>query len=287
MKQIALVALISTLLFSCAKQQPQVSWLKIDKWDLVANPDAQNDQGELSHNLSEVFITMDGKFLGAFELPAKIPIIAEGTHDFILIPGIINNLESHKKKRYPFVEQYKKPITLFLNDTVSIAPTTRYYSSLNFLIEDFESPSMQIDVAEQSTATIGRNDDPEILKWGDKYGQVILNNQDSIIAFMTSFETVLPKLGSEVYLEFDYMNTNSMLISTISYGNGNYYEDDFVVVRPQKEGKAVWKHAYLDLKENVSYRQTTPINEVQFKLLLDDKEASKYLYIDNIKLIYP
>jgi len=287
MKHIFTYSLLTLFLFSCAKNQPTVSWLRIDKWDLVSNPDAQNSQGEMSHNLSQVFLNMDGKSLGVYELPANIPIIGEGVHEMTIIPGVLNNEIGKTKKRYPFLEHYKANITLIKDDTVSITPKTRYYSSIKFLIEDFESPSMQIEVSNESTATIGRNDDPNILKWGNKYGEILLNDNDSLISFVTTFNTVLPKLGTEVYLEFDFMNTNSLLTSTFSYGNGNQHIDPYVIITPQKEGSAVWKHAYIDLKENISYRQSTPINEVQFTLLLDELGTSKYFYIDNIKLVYP
>lgn len=287
MKHLFIYTLLIVFLFSCAKDQPEVAWLKIDKWNLVSNPDAQTPQGELSHNLSQVFVNMDGRSLGMYELPAKIPIIGDGVHEFVIIPGIINNGISRTKKRYPFLEQYKGTITLKKNDTVSFTPHTRYYSSTKFLIEDFESPSMQLDVSTESSATLGRNNDPNILKWGNKYGEILLTDSDSLIAFVTNFQTVLPKLGTEVYLEFDFMNTNSLLTSTIAYGNGDFHIDPYVIIAPQKEGEAVWKHAYIDLKENVSYYQTTPINEVQFTLLLDEMGTSKYFYIDNIKLIYP
>src|SRR5690554_7194653 len=77
MKHIFTYTIVALLFFSCAKDQPEVAWLKIDQWDLVANPDAENPQGELSHNLNQVFVNMDGKSLGMYELPAKIPIIGE------------------------------------------------------------------------------------------------------------------------------------------------------------------------------------------------------------------
>lgn len=288
MKRHFLLLLLLPLLFACVKENPKVAWLKIDKWDLLANPDANMPQGELTSDFTQVFLNMDGKSLGIFELPAKVPIIAdEGTHDFVMQVGIINNGISNTKKMYPFVENFKKKITLKQNDTVSVTPTTQYYPSIHFLIEDFESPSMQLDVSTESSATLGRNDDPSILKWGNKYGEILLNNTDSLISIVTTFGTALPKSGSEVYLEFDYMNTNSMLTGVISYGNGNFYIDPFVQINPQEEGKAVWKHIYLDLKEIISYRYDTPLNEAQFTFALDKKGSNKYFYIDNIKLIYP
>lgn len=288
MKQITLLFLLA-FLFSCAKEQPKAAWLKIDHWDFVENPDAVNNQGELSHNFTQVFVNMDGEFIGSFELPAKIPIIAEnGDHDFVILPGVISNDGMMAlKTRYPFAEQYQGTINLIQDDTVSVIPTTRYFSNLNFLLEDFESPSMQLDVAEESLATLGRDNDPEFLQWGNRYGKVELNEIDSIITFMTTFETVLPKLATKVYLEFDYLNTNSMLTSIVSHGNGQFYDDPFLIAAPQEEGKAKWKHAYYNLEKVVSFRQTVPINEAQFQLILDDELTSSYIYIDNIKIIYP
>jgi hypothetical protein len=287
MKRISILFILSLVILSCKKDQPEVAWLKIDKWILNSNPNAEIPQGEMSHDLSQVFVNMDGKSLGVYQLPAKIPIIGDGTHDFVILPGVINNGISATKKRYPFVEPYKGSITLVKNDTVSFTPTTQYYSSVKFLIEDFESPSMQMDVATESTATLGRNNDPAFLKWGNKYGEIILSDSASNISIATTFGTVLPKLGAEVYLEFDYINTNSMLTNVVSVGNGDYYEDPYILINSQLKDKAVWKHVYLDLKEIVSYRQTTPINEASFKFVLDPGFNSSYFIIDNIKLVYP
>ena len=287
MKHTIILVFLTFILFSCSKDQPEVSWLKIDKWVLTENPNSENFTGELTHALTQVFVNMDGVSLGVFELPAKIPIIGEGEHDFIILPGVINNGISETKKRYPFMEQYEGTIELLKNDTVYLTPTTQYYNSINFLNEDFESPSMQLEVSTESTATIGRNNDPSILQWGNRYGEVLLTDSASSISFVTTFGTVLPKLATEVYLEFDYMNSNSLLTSVLSYGNGEYYTDPYILINPQDASTAEWKHIYLDLKEIVSYRQTVPINEAGFQLALDDGSTSTFFYIDNIKLVYP
>lgn len=275
------------MLFSCAKKQPEVSWLKIDKWVLEENPDAVMPQGELTHNLSQIFVSMGGEVIGVFELPAKIPIIGDGKQEFVLQPGIIVNGISETKLRYPFAENVTVKLDLIKNDTISYTPTTKYYSTLNFLIEDFESPSMQIDVNENSLGTVGRNNDPEILQWGNRYGEIILTDVDSLVMFVTNFGKSLPKFGTNVFMEFDYMNTNSALTSVVSYGNGAYHVDPFVLITPQKKNKAEWKHFYLDLKENISALQNVPFNEVQMAFLKDELGEDSYFYIDNIKIIYP
>lgn len=281
------IVLLSTLL-SCAKEQPKVAWLKLDKWDLIENEDALYDQGELSHDLSQVFISVDGRSIGGYELPCKIPIVAStGDHELVLTPAIIINGIAKTKERYPFAKNQEVTIHLVQGDTVSFTPTTQYYNSTQFLIEDFESPSMQIEVSDESVGTVGRNDDPEILQWGNKYGEIILTDEDSLVLFVTNFGKQLPKYGTNVYLEFDYMNVNSALISTVSYGNGNFFIDHYLQVNPNLPEEAKWKHMYVDLTENISYRQNTPYNEVQFTLLKDYVGASRYFYLDNIKIIYP
>src|SRR5699024_1170112 len=111
---------------------------------------------------------------------------------------------------------------------------------------------------------------PDILEWGNRYGAVELNDTDSMLVFATNFGESFPKGGADVYLEFDYYNTNSMLISTLSFGGGNFYTDPYFIVTPQKEEKAKWKHMYINLTENVSYRFNSPSNEIQFSLVIEE-----------------
>jgi hypothetical protein len=275
---------IALLLLGCAKEQPEVAWLKLEPWILQENSNATADQGEMSHDISQAFVNMDGEILGAFELPAKIPVIGDGEHDFIIIPGIINNGISATKRRYPFMEQFEQRITLKKNDTVSVTPTTRYFSDLTFLIEDFESPAIQFEYANQSTVQFTREDDPEILQWGGYYGSIVLNEVDTLFSARTTFGEVLPKQGAEVYLEMDYLNTNSMLTGVLSFGNGTFFEDPNIQLNPQENPE--WKHIYIELKELISFRTQSPFAEMNFTSVLDKTGSDQYVLLDNIKVIY-
>jgi hypothetical protein len=208
--------LIFLLLFSCAKEQPKVSWLRIESFVLEENIFAEHDQGELTHALTEAFVNMDGKYLGAFQLPIKIPIIGEGEHEIVIIPGVINNGISATKRRYPFVELFTTNVNLILNDTISITPRTRYYKQTRFLIEDFESAILKIETDGASQVTLVKGNDPDVLQWGNSYGEILLNSTDSVFIGYTNFLQNLPKQGAEVYLEMDYMNSNSMVTSVLS-----------------------------------------------------------------------
>lgn len=280
--------ILPALVFSCAKKQPATTWLKIGKWVLQSNPDAQFPEGELTQDIDQVFVSMDGKSLGTYQVPVKIPIVANsGKHDFVFVAGITENGINATKNRYPLVKNYSTSIQLVQNDTASVTPKTSYYANMKFLIEDFESPSLHLEVGNGSTATITRENDPSILKWGNYYGSVELNQQDTLLSVATTFGESFPKQATPVYMELDYINTNSVLTSLISFGNGTYYTDPYIQINPQIPADAKWKHMYINLTEDVSYRVTSPQNEVQFTFLFDKGKLSSYFYIDNIKIIYP
>lgn len=276
--------LIPFFVINCVKEQQKVSWLKIEKWELLENINANNDQGELTHNFNQVFLNMDGKVIGAFELPAKVPILAQGEHNFVLLPGIVNNGINATKRRYPFVEAYTTDFTLILEDTVTMSPKTMYFDGINFLIEDFESPALSIENDESGNCPLYRDNDPEILKWGNYFGRADLNDQDSLLIAFTTFQQSLPKQNSEVYLEFDYMISNPLITSVISYNSVSFHEDVHVQVNPPKEPE--WRKIYIDLKEIISFRSQATVNEQVFTAILDKPGSEKFIYLDNIKVVF-
>lgn len=284
MKLLYVSLLFMGLFLGCAKEQPAVAWVKLEPWILQSNPDAQNDEGYLTHDISQAFVNINGKIIGAFELPAKFPVIGEGTQEIIIIPGIKDNGISATKTRYPFMEQFEEMITLVVGDTITVTPKTRYFENLNFLIEDFETPSIQFDYAGESDMQITRENDPAILQYGGYYGSIVLNNTDSLFSGVTTFGEVLPKQGAEIYLELDYMNSNSVLTSVISYGNGTYHEDPNIQLNPQENPE--WKHIYINLKEIISFRTNSPFADVSFTAILDEIDTEQFVYLDNIKVIY-
>jgi hypothetical protein len=279
------ILFIIPFLFTCAKKQPEVSWLIIEPWELVANPEVgPNDHGALTQNITDAFVNMDGQLLGAFSLPAKIPVIGEGQHDFIILPGVKNNGISATKKRYPFLQQYAATFNLVKHDTVHMIPKTMYFKELIFKIEDFEDATINFETSNESTASITKGDDPQYLQWGNSYGEILLDDSNSLLSIVSEFVGSMPKQGAEVYLEFDFLNTNSALTSVISYGNGNFWDDPYIQLNPQEN--PVWKHIYIDLKEIVSTRSTSPFNEVSFIVQLDQAGTNKFVLLDNIKIIH-
>lgn len=275
---------IPFLFINCNKPQPEVSWVIIEKFELLENPNASNEQGEMTHNVNQGFVSMGGRYIGTFELPIKIPIIAEGNQSFTIIPGVIRNGINATKTRYPFMQNFSADIELKLNDTVILQPTTMYSNNVTFLIEDFENPAINIETDEVSKAQLVRSDDPTVEKWGNFFGRIDLNDEDSLYIGYTIFGQSLPAFGADVYLEMDYMNTNSLLTSVISFGPNMFEDDIHIQLNPRSTPE--WRHIYIDLKEIISARQNASVNEMGFSAVLDQLGTEKYIYLDNIKIVF-
>lgn len=278
-------SLFLLFLVSCVKNNPDPAWLEISAWTLTENLDIE--EGELSHNFTDVYVYVDDKIVGIFEVPVKLPILKEGSHKITLYPVIRNNGISATKKIYPFCEPQVVYVNLVKNQTTSIQATTRYDDQSVFWIEDFENSTFQIDDSDpNSTGTLTKENDPTILKYGNFYGDIYVNSADSIWFGKTTPVMSLPKSGAEVYLEIDYMNTNTLLTGVNAITGSEVKDNPNIQLNAQDASDLKWKKIYIELKEIVSASVNATGFEHYFKSILDANLTEGHVYIDNIKIVY-
>ena len=286
MKKILFFTIITFLLGGCVKNEPAPVWLEIDKWSLEDNPLV--DPGHLSHNFTDVWVYVDNKLLGVFELPCKVPVMMEGTNKSIrLYPTIRNNGISATKKIYPFVEPFEVYQDFVPGSTITLSPTTRYYSNCEFWLEDFESSSSKFNDDTESTAQMTIENNSSIAISG-KYGQIMLNgSNDSLWLGIGSEIVQLPKGGEQVYLEIDYRNTiNIEQGLTAVFSDGSISENPYGQMNKQDSGSLKWKKIYFDLKEIVSYYTASIGYKPTLKAFVSESTGSGEIQIDNIRLVY-
>ncbi|MES2588314.1 MAG: hypothetical protein V4622_04985 [Bacteroidota bacterium] len=279
----------STFIFlffaSCVKNNPDPAWIYITKWDLVENPNLGTEK-ELTQNFSDVSISIDDNIIGIFELPIKLPILMEGNHKITIYPVVLNNGISDTKKIYPFCYEYIITANLVKNETLTINPVTKYKDGTKFWIEDFEDASLKIVDDVNSNAFLVRESDPLILKYGNAYGHVPLTTSDSLWRGLTTSNLNLPKGGAEVYLEIDFMNTNSVLTGVIAYDANGSKDNPNIQLNPQDASTMVWKKIYIDLHEIVSFSTSATKFEHYLMSVIDEGKSQADVYIDNIKIVY-
>jgi len=289
MKHIFVLFCCALLFSGCVKNNEKPVWISVDKWVLDPSDSPQSDIGQLTHNFSEVWVYVDNKIIGVFELPCKIPVIVSGNKKLQLYPAIKNNGISATKKVYPFVKPYEANIDFVPGQTYSFTPHTQYYDNVKCWKEDFTTNSFEIGTDPNSNAAIMLGNDPDISLGytGNQYAQIILSQSDSLWIGYTTGELDLPS-GKEVYLEIDYRNTNSMLtgVLAVSTANGSTTNPD-ILLNAQDVNAVTWKKIYIDLKEIVSYSaSSSDYFEMYFRTLIDSGHTAGEVYIDNIKVVH-
>ncbi len=283
MKNIYLLIIIFSFGLSACKEDITASWLKIDSVSLTTNAVVE---GENSHGINDVWVYMDNEALGVFEVPCEIPILEEGTHTFLFYAGVNQNGINATKIRYPYYNGVEVELTLAKDQTITYNPNFSYKSGVAFVgKEDFEDTGIILknDDAEDTTGIriISKNNYPEIVKYGNNCGHFKIDNADTIAQIFSDIGLALPK--ADIYMELDYMNTNSFAQGMIT---SQGVQDAYLAFNGQEEETMVWKKAYISIGA-----QTNPITysttyDYYFVTSLDDGNVKGDIYIDNVKLLY-
>ncbi len=290
MKYVILFVGTTLTLMSCVENNPSPSWIEVNEIVLETNPSSVYPTGELTENLSDAWIYVNDELMGVFELPVKIPVLTSGPANIKVYPAVLNNGISATKKIYPFVEFYEENVTLNENATVTLNPTTHYYSSVQFEIEDFEGAGNIIEDDPVSMTSFSAESNPAILESfnGNAYGHVTLTSTDSTwIAYTKDLEGDfnLP-IAAEVYLEIDYHTTNSLVTGLIGVGPSGIEENPYIQLNPMDPSEVTWKKIYIDLREIVSNSPDADYFKVSFEAFLDPENTIGEINIDNIKLVH-
>lgn len=287
MKKFSLLLITISALLSSCKEDITASWLKIDQIELTTNT---TTEGINSHDITDAWVYMDSQPLGVFEMPCEIPILDEGEHDFIIYAGIKSNGINATRVRYPFYKPTEFTLTLTKGETVNYTPSVSYKPDLAFVArEDFEdtgiilSPNTQYDTSK--VQIISKTNYPDVVKYGENCGRMTLTSIDTIVQVFTDLFNGIPQ--GEVYMELDYMNTNTFAVGLITQTATAYTNNDpFIQINSQDESELKWKKIYLDLTEYLNYLDNPIYFEYYLVSVLDEENSDAVIYLDNIKIVH-
>ncbi len=288
MKRIFLTLIIITVfLVSCVKYMDEVyvpSYIEINS----INVSTSGSQGSSSSNITDAWIYLDGADLGAYPLPARIPLLASGEHVVRVAPGIKLNGIASTRVSYPLVEPIEIDLNLHKDSVMPLEVNMRYYSNSIFdLVEDFEDNNPQFETTVNSKADWGTSSsgiDPS--SWvfeGFHSGKSILNEEDDYLQIITKemFQD-LPKQGLPVFIEMDFKTNATIVLSFMSYVNGIGESFDLIYLNPTEE----WKKIYINLTSTISYQP----NIHDYKFLISANHSTNnvetVVLIDNFKIVH-
>ena len=113
------------------------TYVHIDSFKFY-NPNP-NLTGSANQAITSVWAYIDGNPIGVFDLPATIPVLANGTQELQLAPGVNNQGLKDYQLTYPFFAFHKESITATPGKVINITPETQYVPDLKYWIEDFET----------------------------------------------------------------------------------------------------------------------------------------------------
>lgn len=262
------------------EEEPIPSYIYID--EILLDTD-EITEGSNKHDIKDVWISVNGEFLGVYPLPALVPVLETGVQEVRLFPGISVSGLSDFRITNPFYTFYENDIDLEAGAIDTIQPVVSYDDNTVFLlVEDFETSNLMThDVDENlETKVVARATD---VFEGAKSGEIELTSENGFIEVGSNLTYQIPD-PEYVYLEIHYKNEIDLEFGLLSYENNTPFEKQYVSgVFPSDE----WKKIYIDITNDVKLMQTSGGEE--FRVIVrgiytgDDKA---YAYLDNIKLIY-
>jgi hypothetical protein len=262
------------------------SYLHIDSITLSV----QSDEGSSSAKISDAWVFMDGKLLGGFELPCNIPILAEGTHSFLIRGGVKMNGLSSTRAIYPGWKGWEGSVNLVRGQKTAVAPVVTYFPAIDFL------GTWMLDFDQQGTSLIPEPTTSAVVKVDSLYnvyenncGYIHLNNNDTSFFWGTSPPNgYLMPATTDTWVEFDYWSDCPFSVGIAKNADINYKVEALTVLP-----RYTWTKIYIRLTDALSaalaagsgYNPASTPYRIYIGFNNPSSQSESHLYIDNIKLL--
>lgn len=280
---------IAAVLFAmsgCDEKEDVPAYVRVEPF--VVNAEG----GAAWQKITEGWFYANGEFLGAYTLPADIPVLAAGEGDIIVFPGVKENGINNTPNIYQFLTRFDQDVTFTPGETVTVAPLTAYDDDIVIPFGTFERGSFD------GSTTIGlfnRDGDNatgfQISTDGAFAGKSLLLQVDTAHTLMEVATEKVPLPGTferEVWLELHYRNDIPFTLWMLGSTNGGSE-----ILQPvfQFSVNAEWNKIYFNLTEFI-----IKLNEDDYSLLfraaLPKDSNGNYtqlngsVSIDNIRLVH-
>ncbi len=263
--------------------EPIPAYINIDKIKLST---IYPLEGSNSCKITDAWVYIDEQFIGCFELPVSFPVLFEGRHQIKIRPGIKVNGIAATRSPYPFYTIYDTIINLQKGIKLNLSPAVKYRSNMTFsFMEDFEnigtiiskSPAAGVDtVLKQISAP-----DPNVFE-GNGSGVAYLDNTHTFFECVSATSYVLPKSGSDVFLEFNYKCNHEFVAGIYAHSSAGTIKEGALTINPS----AGWNKAYIYLTTSISDNNTATDYNIFFGMVNNNGSDSLAMLLDNIKLVY-
>ena len=189
--------------------EEEASYIEINSVNVITDVSIQ---GSNAANISDAWIYVDDKLIGAFELPCRIPVLHSGTHKVSIGAGVQLNGSSTLRTPYLFYRFHEQEnVNLEPGQTSILSPTFSYFDSLTFAFKaNFDDLSgNKLTSTSSSDTTLSLCNNPARVFEGAGSCLVELFRDSGFVDFQMIDPVSLPKGGANVFMEINYKNTIS------------------------------------------------------------------------------
>ena len=265
--------------------------------------------GANTSNFTDAWVYVDDRVLGCYELPAVIPVLAEGRHEVTVRAGICVNGIGDARSYYTLVKPTTDSLFLVKDSIVHYNPSVTYYPINEGVqigwLEDFETTNALVSIPQSDADVVQTGTEDSHIWFQEPYsyhsGKIQLP-PDSLDFYVTSADEFVFYKDYVEYclLEMDY-NCNDTFFVGLSY-----LEDYTLTYHPlvkvlptdkQHNCPDVWKKIYINLGPFMNAH----VDASYFKLYFTSDltvaasygqapyiplDQPRYYYFDNLKVLY-
>jgi hypothetical protein len=280
------LSLIPVIFFSsCRKEnlKPGIpAWITVDT---IAFQTVYVDQGTAMQKITDVWVFVNDQSIGAFQLPATIPILKEGTGELRLEAGImLNGISTTRLPNMFFKPVIYEDFNFVPDSTVLVSPETEYWETVHFVWkEDFDAMSVSIDTTAKSKTNIVLTEpgSDETFQ-GEHSGKIVLDSVHNFYegASFTAFQ--LPTNGKPVFLEMNYKCNNMLVVGIFAQNTSQIIQQPVIFINPKDH----WNKIYINLTSELQKHSDALDFKIFFGAVFSTQDEQAVILMDNIKLIY-
>lgn len=268
----------------CDKPEPIPAYLQIEPFIINENG------GAAWHEITDGWLYVNNEFLGAYTLPATVPVLAEGESEVIVFPGVKENGIIYTPNIYQFMVRYETTVNLTPPEVTVIQPVTEYDAAA--IIPwgdrgDFDGTSdVQFENRDGDDSTSF-----ELTTDGAFFGKSIkmeVNTEHPTIEIASEKVPLPTTAEQEVWLELHHNNNMPFTLILLSSTGASSEVGQAVYLFNESEG---WNKIYINLTDYL-VATLQEDHKIAFRVTLPKNEQGQYtqttgtVMVDNIRLVH-
>jgi hypothetical protein len=282
MNRLLPVALLACAFWGCNKTEQIPDYVRVEPF-VVDEPG-----GAAEHAFSEGWFFAGTNFLGAYTLPGDIPVLAEGSQEILVFPGVKENGITLTPNIYPMMQWHIETKTLTPGSSTTVTPRVSYLPEVSFAW----SPARGSFDSISSVVLENRDNDPtynfvisNIDGFSGKYMEMKADTAHPIMEVLFEAAKNLPTVQErQTWLEIHYQNELPLQLFLLGQTPG--VDDEFIQVflfNPSAE----WNKLYLNLTEYLVFR---PHESYRLLLRLNISDQTSLVSgkarVDNVRIVH-